>query len=83
MSTDKGVRARLRRHGAEQIAHPGGNRYAHPCRVSERLAVPGCSREVQAAGPTHAVHGTDGFDLAPLDRASEQVIHDAQRALWP
>lgn len=62
MSTDKGVRVWLRRHGAEQIAHPGGNLYAHLCRVSERLAVLGCSSEVQAAGLTHAVYGTDGFN---------------------
>ncbi|MFG3701686.1 DUF6817 domain-containing protein [Micromonospora sp. NPDC047620] len=55
MSTDKGVRVWLRRHGAEQIAHPGGNLYAHLCRVSERLAVLGCSSEVQAAGLTHSL----------------------------
>ncbi|MER7892167.1 DUF6817 domain-containing protein [Micromonospora sp. NPDC094482] len=55
MGTDEGVRVWLRRHGAEQIAHPGGNPYAHLCRVSERLAVLGCSGEVQAAGLTHAV----------------------------
>jgi hypothetical protein len=94
MSTDNGVRVWLRRHGAE-IAHPGGNLYAHLCRVSERLAVLGCSSEVQAAGLTHAViehdravadrHGTYFRDLfaswAPL--ASEQVIRDAQRVLQP
>ncbi|MEU5945830.1 hypothetical protein ABZ793_09750 [Micromonospora sp. NPDC047465] len=28
MSTDEGVRVWLRRHGAEQIAHPGGNLFA-------------------------------------------------------
>jgi hypothetical protein len=76
MSTDKGVRVWLRRHGAEQIAHPGGNLYAHLCRVSERLAVLGCSSEVQAAGLTHAVYGTDGFDLALLDRADRAVLRD-------
>ena len=76
MSTDKGVRVWLRRHGAEQIAHPGGNLYAHLCRVSERLAVLGCSSAVQAAGLTHAVYGTDGFDLALLDRADRAVLRD-------
>ncbi|MEU4478992.1 DUF6817 domain-containing protein [Micromonospora sp. NPDC023966] len=94
MSTDKGVRVWLRRHGAEQIAHPGGNLYAHLCRVSERLVL-GCSSEVQAAGLTHAViehdpavadrHGTYLRELfaswAPL--ASEQVIRDPQRVLQP
>ncbi|MET8832472.1 DUF6817 domain-containing protein [Micromonospora sp. NPDC004540] len=76
MGTDKGVRVWLRRHGAEQIAHPGGNLYAHLCRVSERLAVLGCSGEVQAAGLTHAVYGTDGFDLALLDRDNRAVLRD-------
>ncbi|MGW5666630.1 DUF6817 domain-containing protein [Micromonospora sp. NPDC003776] len=76
MSTDEGVRVWLRRHGAEQIAHPGGNLYAHLCRVSERLAALGCSSEVQAAGLTHAVYGTDGFDLALLDLADRAVLRD-------
>ncbi|MER5335705.1 DUF6817 domain-containing protein [Micromonospora sp. NPDC002717] len=68
MSTDKGVRVWLRRHGAEQIAHPGGNLYAHLGRVGERLAVPGCSSEVRAAS---------------LPLASEQVIRDVQGVLRP
>ncbi|OZV83055.1 hypothetical protein CA850_05990 [Micromonospora echinospora] len=76
MSTDNGVRVWLRRHGAEQIAHPGGNLYAHLCRVSERLAVLGCGSEVQAAGLTHAVYGTDGFDLALIDRTDRAVLRD-------
>jgi (p)ppGpp synthase/HD superfamily hydrolase len=95
MSTDKGVRVWLRRHGAEQIAHPGGNLYAHLCRVSERLAVLGCSSEVQAAGLTHAViehdpavadrHGTYFRELfaSCAPPASEQVIRDAQRVSQP
>ncbi|WP_433287892.1 DUF6817 domain-containing protein [Micromonospora sp. CA-244673] len=76
MSTDEGVRVWLRRHGAEQIPHPGGNLYAHLCRVSERLAVLGCGSDVQAAGLTHAVYGTDGFDLTLLDRADRAVLRD-------
>lgn len=76
MSTYNGVRFWLRRHGAEQIVHPGGNLYAHLCRVSERLAVLGCGSEVQAAGLTHAVYGTDGFDLALLDGADRAVLRD-------
>ncbi|GAB3837564.1 DUF6817 domain-containing protein [Micromonospora andamanensis] len=76
MGTDEGVRGWLRRLGAEQIAHPGGNLYAHLCRVSDRLAVLGCGGETQAAGLTHAVYGTDGFDLALLDRADRAVLRD-------
>ncbi|MFC4150097.1 DUF6817 domain-containing protein [Micromonospora mangrovi] len=76
MSTDEGVRVWLRRHGAEQIAHPGGTLYAHLCRVSERLAVLGCGSDVQAAGLTHAAYGTDGFDVALLDRADRAVLRD-------
>ncbi|WP_328653441.1 hypothetical protein OG598_06100 [Micromonospora sp. NBC_00330] len=76
MSTDDGVRVWLRRHGAEQIAHPGGNLYAHLCRVSERLAVLGCNRKVQAAGLTHAVYGTEGFDLTLLDRSDRAVLRN-------
>ncbi|MET8090739.1 DUF6817 domain-containing protein [Micromonospora sp. NPDC005220] len=76
MSTDDGVRVWLRRHGAEQIAHPGGTLYAHLCRVSERLAALGCGPDVQAAGLTHAVYGTDGFDRTLLDRADRAVLRD-------
>jgi hypothetical protein len=76
MSTDEGVRVWLRRLGAEQVAHPGGNLYAHLCRVSERLAVLGCSSEVQTAGLAHAVYGTDGFGLALLDPADRAVLRD-------
>ncbi|PGH45865.1 hypothetical protein COO58_16580 [Micromonospora sp. WMMA1996] len=76
MSTDRDVRDWLRRRGADRIAHPGGTLYAHLCRVGERLAVLGCGSEVQAAGLTHAAYGTDGFDLALLDRADRAVLRD-------
>ncbi|WP_433133549.1 DUF6817 domain-containing protein [Micromonospora sp. CA-240977] len=76
MGTDDDVRVWLRRQGAEQIAHPGGNLYAHLCRVRERLALLGCGSDVQAAGLTHAAYGTDGFDLALLDRADRGVLRD-------
>ncbi|MEU4337850.1 DUF6817 domain-containing protein [Micromonospora lupini] len=76
MSTDEGVRVWLRRQGAEEIAHPGGNLYAHLCRVSERLALLGCGSDVQAAGLTHAAYGTDGFDVALLDPADRAVLRD-------
>ncbi|MDG9673939.1 DUF6817 domain-containing protein [Micromonospora sp. DH14] len=67
MSTNDGVRVWLRRHGAEQITHPGGTLYAHLCRVSERLAALGRSHDVQTAGLI----------------ASEQVVRDAERVLRP
>ncbi|MCF0092652.1 DUF6817 domain-containing protein [Micromonospora sp. MH99] len=76
MSTDTDVRVWLRDRGAEQIAHPGGNLYAHLCRVSERLAALGCDGDVQVAGLTHAVYGTDGFDRTLLDRADRAVLRD-------
>lgn len=76
MTIDDGVRVWLRRQGAEQIAHPGGNLYVHLCRVSERLAVLGCARDVQAAGLTHAAYGTDGFDVTLVDRADRAVLRD-------
>ncbi|WP_328342691.1 DUF6817 domain-containing protein [Micromonospora sp. NBC_00421] len=76
MGTDDGVRGWLRRHGAEQIAHPGGTLYAHLCRVGDRLAALGCAHDVQAAGLAHAAYGTDGFDLALLDRADRAVLRD-------
>ncbi|MEU1587094.1 DUF6817 domain-containing protein [Micromonospora sp. NPDC005710] len=76
MNTDEGVRVWLRRHGAERVAHPGGNLYAHLCRVSERLALLGCDSHVQAAGLTHAAYGTDGFDVTLLDRADRAVLRD-------
>ncbi|MEK8106242.1 DUF6817 domain-containing protein [Micromonospora sp. M12] len=50
--------------------------YAHLCRVSERLAALGLGGDVQAGGLTHAVYGTDGFDLVLLDRADRAVLRD-------
>ncbi|MFY1680294.1 DUF6817 domain-containing protein [Micromonospora sp. WMMD730] len=76
MGSDDRVRGWLRRYGTEQIAHPGGTLYAHLCRVSERLAALGCAGDVQVAGLTHAAYGTDGFDLALLDRADRAVLRD-------
>ncbi|MGK5676313.1 hypothetical protein ACSNOB_26145 [Micromonospora sp. URMC 106] len=67
MGTDEGVWVRLRGHGAEQIAYPGGNLYAHLCRsVADR----------------HGTYVQELFaSWAPL--ASEQVLRDAQRVLRP
>ncbi|MGC1210925.1 MAG: hypothetical protein WA890_06605 [Micromonospora sp.] len=72
MSTGTGVRVWLRRHGAEQIAHPGGNLYAHLCRIEHDPAV----------ADRHGTYFRELFaSWAPL--ASEQVIRDAQRVLRP
>ncbi|MER5458432.1 DUF6817 domain-containing protein [Micromonospora sp. NPDC002389] len=76
MRTDDGVRDWLREHGAERIDHPGGTLYAHLCRVGERLAALGCGSDVATAGLTHAVYGTDGFDLTLLDLADRPVLRD-------
>lgn len=73
MSVDE-VRAWLRERGADRIDHPGGTLYAHLCRVQERLATLGCDADVQLAGLTHAVHGTDGFDVVILDRADRATL---------
>ncbi|MBG0823623.1 hypothetical protein HS048_23160 [Planomonospora sp. ID91781] len=67
MDADIDVRTWLRSRGAETVAHPGGTLYAHLCRVQERLAEVGHGAVVQSAGLTHAVYGTDGFDIALLD----------------
>ncbi|WP_240943823.1 DUF6817 domain-containing protein [Micromonospora thermarum] len=75
MSVDE-VRAWLRERGADRIDHPGGNLYAHLCRVRERLAALGCGLDVQLAGLTHAVYGTDGFDVALLDRTDRATLRD-------
>ncbi|QGN48583.1 hypothetical protein GKC29_18260 [Micromonospora sp. WMMC415] len=75
MSVDE-VRDWLRERGADRIDHPGGSLYAHLCRVRERLAALGCDADVQLAGLTHAVYGTDGFDVALLDRTGRATLRD-------
>jgi hypothetical protein len=76
MSTDGDVQAWLRERGTETIEHPGGTLYAHLCRVRQRLAELGHAPEVQAAGLTHAVYGTDGFGLALLDWTDRAPLRD-------
>jgi hypothetical protein len=61
MSFDSAARDFLRDRGAESIEHPGGTLYAHLCRVERRLVDLGAGRDLQLAGLTHAVYGTDGF----------------------
>lgn len=76
MGTDVDVRAWLRECGTESIAHPGGTLYAHLCRVQRRLAALGHGEHVQAAGLAHAAYGTDGFDVALLDRGDRATLRD-------
>ncbi len=52
--------------GAQGIEHPGGTLADHLARVQHRLAGLGVPQSVQLAGCTHAVYGTDGFDVALL-----------------
>ncbi len=75
MDTDE-VRAWLRERGTERIDHPGGTLYAHLCRVQERLAALGGDTDVQLAGLTHAVYGTDGFDVVLLDHRDRATLPD-------
>jgi hypothetical protein len=77
MSFDSAARAFLLDHGAKSIEHPGGTLYAHLCRVERRLADLGAGRDLQLAGLTHAVYGTDGFVrrlLAWSDRDSLRSV---------
>ncbi|RIV39107.1 DUF6817 domain-containing protein [Micromonospora radicis] len=76
MSADVDVRGWLRERGAERVEHPGGTLYAHLCRVQQRLADLGHDAHVQAAGLTHAVYGTDGFDVALLDRGDRDRLRE-------
>ncbi|WFE40272.1 DUF6817 domain-containing protein [Micromonospora sp. WMMD998] len=76
MSADVDVRAWLRDRGAETIEHPGGTLYTHLCRVRDRLAELGQEPAVQTAGLAHAVYGTDGFDVALLDRTDRDRLRD-------
>ena len=85
MSFDSAARAFLRDHGAESIDHPGGTLYAHLCRVEERLAGLGAGPDLQLAGLTHAVYGTDGFGLHLMDWSEREplrsVVGEAAEAL--
>ena len=85
MSFDNAARDFLREHGAESIEHPGGTLYTHLCRVEQRLARLGAGPDLQLAGLTHAVYGTDGFTrglLPPSERASlRSVVGETAEAL--
>jgi hypothetical protein len=60
--------------GAERIPHAGGSLYQHLGRVFERLGALGLDADVQIAGLTHAVYGTDGFGETLLDVADRRVL---------
>jgi hypothetical protein len=77
MSFDSAARDLLRDHGAESIEHPGGTLYAHLCRVERRLADLGAGRDLQLAGLTHAVYGTDGFDHSLLAWSNRNSLRSA------
>ncbi|WP_155370235.1 DUF6817 domain-containing protein [Catellatospora vulcania] len=74
MSAEQDLREWLRGRGAETIDHAGGSLYAHLSRVHDRLVRLGLSADVQLAGLAHAVYGTDGFDVALLDRAERATL---------
>ena len=74
MSFDSAARDFLRDHGAESIEHPGGTLYAHLCRVERRLADLGADRDLQLAGLTHAVYGTDGFARCLRDWSDREPL---------
>ncbi|GAB3934813.1 DUF6817 domain-containing protein [Micromonospora vulcania] len=76
MGADSDVRRWLRQRGAETIQHPGGTLYAHLCRVHDRLGELGCGGDAQLAGLTHAVYGTDGFEVTLLDRTDRASLRD-------
>jgi len=52
--------------GAAEIEHPGGFLLEHLQRVEARLANHGADDTLRLAGLTHAVYGTDGFDVRLL-----------------
>ncbi|MFX0592511.1 DUF6817 domain-containing protein [Melissospora conviva] len=74
MVADLDVRSWLRERKAETIAHPGGTLYLHLCRVHDRLGELGCGVDAQLAGLTHAAYGTDGFEVALLDRTDRATL---------
>lgn len=64
----------LREWGAQDIEHPGGTLDDHLGRVQQRLASLGVSPYVQLAARTHAVYGTDGFDVTLLSLEQRSVL---------
>jgi len=74
MTSEASIADFLRSRGAEAIEHPGGTLYAHLQRVQQRLARLGAPHTVQLAAGTHAVYGTDGFDVTLLGLDERSVL---------
>jgi uncharacterized protein DUF6817 len=75
-SRERHLRDWLRQHGAETIEHPGGSLYAHLSRVYDRLGRLGLNDDTRLAGLAHATYGTDGFDVALLDRDDRHTLRE-------
>ncbi|HEX8628364.1 MAG TPA: hypothetical protein VF755_09365 [Catenuloplanes sp.] len=79
MSFDSAARDFLRDHGAESVEHPGGTRYAHLCRVEQRLAVLGAGRDLRLcrtstiAQPNSRSHGPGIASGAMMSRKSARA----------
>jgi hypothetical protein len=87
MTTEASIADLLRSRGAETIDHPGGTLYAHLERVQQRLARLSAPEMVQLAARTHAVYGTDGFDVSLLSLDERPVLAaiigaDAERLVY-
>ena len=61
---------------APELPHPGGTLLAHLVRVHDWLAELGEPEHVCQAGLTHAVYGTDGFDVTLLELGERSVLVD-------
>ena len=61
---------------APELPHPGGTLLAHLVRVHDWLAELGEPEHVCQAGLTHAVYGTDGFDVTLLELGERSVLAD-------
>ncbi|MCW2633780.1 MAG: hypothetical protein JWQ99_147 [Blastococcus sp.] len=68
------VAALLRSRGAGSIDHPGGTLFAHLERVQLRLVGLGLGADLRLAGLSHALYGTDGFDVALLELAERPLL---------
>ena len=59
---------------APELPHPGGTLLAHLIRVHDWLEELGEPPHVCQAGLTHAVYGTDGFDVTLLELDERSVL---------
>jgi uncharacterized protein DUF6817 len=61
---------------APELPHPGGTLLAHLVRVHDWLEELGAPPHVCRAGLTHAVYGTDGFDVTLIELGERSVLED-------